>query len=59
MDFSIFPGWTGYVLWRLGIVGLWRRRVNPRYPRPAPRRPVAVAPAPSNLSVIASAADHS
>jgi radical SAM superfamily enzyme YgiQ (UPF0313 family) len=59
MDFSIFPGWTGYVLWRLGIVGLWRRHVNPRYPRPAPRRPAAIAPAPSNLSVIASAADHS
>ena len=36
MDFSIFPGWTGYVLWRLGIVGLWQRRINPRFPRPAP-----------------------
>ena len=34
MDFSIFPGWTGYVFWRLGMVGLWHRRFNPRLPRP-------------------------
>jgi radical SAM superfamily enzyme YgiQ (UPF0313 family) len=34
MDFSIFPGWTGYVFWRLGFVGLWNRRFNPRLRRP-------------------------
>jgi radical SAM superfamily enzyme YgiQ (UPF0313 family) len=34
MDFSIFPGWTGYVFWRLGLVGLWWRRLTPRAPRP-------------------------
>jgi radical SAM superfamily enzyme YgiQ (UPF0313 family) len=34
MDFSIFPGWTGYIMWRLGLVGLWWRRFTPRYPRP-------------------------
>jgi radical SAM superfamily enzyme YgiQ (UPF0313 family) len=34
MDFSIFPGWTGYVFWRLGLVGLWQRRLNPHLPRP-------------------------
>jgi hypothetical protein len=38
MDFSIFPGWTGYAAWRLGLVGLWHRRFNPRLPRP--ERPV-------------------
>jgi radical SAM superfamily enzyme YgiQ (UPF0313 family) len=38
MDFSIFPGWTGYVFWRLGLVGLWQRRFTPRLPRP--ERPV-------------------
>ena len=34
MDFSIFPGWTGYVFWRLGLVALWHKRFNPRLPRP-------------------------
>jgi radical SAM superfamily enzyme YgiQ (UPF0313 family) len=34
MDFSIFPGWTGYVFWRLGLVGLWWRRLTRRHPRP-------------------------
>jgi anaerobic magnesium-protoporphyrin IX monomethyl ester cyclase len=34
MDFSIFPGWTGYVFWRLGLVGLWWRRLTRRSPRP-------------------------
>jgi radical SAM superfamily enzyme YgiQ (UPF0313 family) len=37
MDFSIFPGWTGYVFWRLGLVGLWQRRFTPRLPRPERR----------------------
>ncbi|MDQ6606538.1 MAG: cobalamin-dependent protein [Actinomycetota bacterium] len=34
MDFSIFPGWTGYVFWRLGLVGLWRRRFSKRPSKP-------------------------
>jgi len=34
MDFSIIPGWSGYVAWRVGLVGLWRRRFTPRLPRP-------------------------
>jgi radical SAM superfamily enzyme YgiQ (UPF0313 family) len=39
MDFSILPGWTGYVCWRLGLVGLWQRRFWRRLPRPErPRR---------------------
>ncbi|MDQ6613538.1 MAG: radical SAM protein [Actinomycetota bacterium] len=52
MDFSIIPGWGGYVAWRLGIVGFWRRKVTGRFPRPdrearrspenAARIPVAV-----------------
>jgi anaerobic magnesium-protoporphyrin IX monomethyl ester cyclase len=37
MDFSIFPGWTGWVFWRLGLVGLWQRRFTRRPARPAPR----------------------
>ena len=36
MDFSIFPGWTGYVFWRLGLVRLWQRRFTPRLLRPTP-----------------------
>jgi hypothetical protein len=60
MDFSITPGWAGYVLWRLGVIGFWWRRMTPRPPRPvAPERslgatgatltalPPAVAAAPS------------
>lgn len=43
MDFSIIPGWTGYVLWRLGVVGLWQRRVKPRPPRPVAAGSPAVA----------------
>ncbi len=34
MDFSIFPGWTGYAFWRLGLVGLYQRRFARRHPRP-------------------------
>jgi radical SAM superfamily enzyme YgiQ (UPF0313 family) len=53
MDFSIFPGWTGYVFWRLRLVGLWHRRFNPRLPRPerpARRHP----PSRATVTVIAS-----
>ncbi len=38
MDFSMIPGWSGYVAWRLGIVKLWRKKFTPRPPRP--ERPV-------------------
>jgi anaerobic magnesium-protoporphyrin IX monomethyl ester cyclase len=34
MDFSIIPGWSGYVLWRLGIVDAWRKRFVGKFPRP-------------------------
>ncbi len=34
MDFSIIPGWSGYFAWRIGLVGLWRRRFVARRPRP-------------------------
>lgn len=40
MDFSIIPGWSGYVLWKIGLVDVWQRRVKPRPPRP----PAAKAP---------------
>jgi hypothetical protein len=35
MDFSIIPGWSGYVAWRVGLIKLWRRRFNARPPRPS------------------------
>jgi radical SAM superfamily enzyme YgiQ (UPF0313 family) len=35
MDFSITPGWTAYVCWRLGLVDLWWKKMTPRQPRPA------------------------
>ena len=38
MDFSIIPGWSGYIAWRIGLVSLWRRRFKPRPPRPSPSR---------------------
>ncbi len=38
MDFSIIPGWSGYIAWRIGLVGLWRKRFTPRPPRPAPKK---------------------
>jgi radical SAM superfamily enzyme YgiQ (UPF0313 family) len=36
LDFSITPGWVGYAFWRVGLVGLWNRRINARLPRPKP-----------------------
>ncbi len=51
MDFSIFPGWTGYVFWRLGVVKLWQRRFTPRLPRP--ERPVKPPRARPNTGAIA------
>jgi radical SAM superfamily enzyme YgiQ (UPF0313 family) len=34
LDFSAIPGRTGYVVWRVGLIGLWRRRFTRRLPRP-------------------------
>jgi len=34
MDFSVLPGRTGYVLWRIGLVGVCQRRFTKRPPRP-------------------------
>ena len=39
MDFSIIPGWSGYVAWRIGLVKLWQRRFKPRPPRPQRPQP--------------------
>ncbi len=47
MDFSAVPGWSSYVLWRLGVVWFWERFVNAhmeRPPAPRPRRVVPPAP---------------
>jgi anaerobic magnesium-protoporphyrin IX monomethyl ester cyclase len=42
LDFSATPGRTGHVFWRLGIVGLWRRHLTRRMPRPPrPEREIA------------------
>jgi radical SAM superfamily enzyme YgiQ (UPF0313 family) len=51
MDFSITPGRTGYLLWRVGAIGLWQRRVRRRPPRPAPPAPRG-APAVAAGSVV-------
>jgi anaerobic magnesium-protoporphyrin IX monomethyl ester cyclase len=47
MDFSIIPGRSGYVAWRLGLVSFWWRHMTPRPPRPpgaasGPTRPIPV-----------------
>lgn len=36
MDFSIVPGWTGWIAWRIGLVKLWHKRFNRRPERPDP-----------------------
>jgi radical SAM superfamily enzyme YgiQ (UPF0313 family) len=33
-DFSAIPGRTGYYFWRLGLVGMWRKHMTKRLPRP-------------------------
>ena len=43
MDFSITPGKTSYVLWRLGLVELWQRWFVRHPPRPE-RAPAATLP---------------
>jgi radical SAM superfamily enzyme YgiQ (UPF0313 family) len=55
MDFSIFPGWTGYIFWRLGLVRLWHRHLTPRLPKPeraARRRDASVTPARPVIDVL-------
>ncbi len=37
MDFSRMPGRAATLLWRLGVVGFWHRRVVPRFRREVPR----------------------
>src|SRR5581483_5601391 len=34
MDFSVTPGWTGYICWRVGLVDLYWKRFMPRPPKP-------------------------
>jgi anaerobic magnesium-protoporphyrin IX monomethyl ester cyclase len=34
MDFSIFPGWTGYAFWRIGAVDSYQRKRAKRIARP-------------------------
>jgi len=36
MDFSIVPGRSSYMFWRLGIVDFWQRHLTPRPRRPGP-----------------------
>jgi hypothetical protein len=38
MDFSIIPGWSGYVAWRLGLVRMWQNRFVARRPRPPKKK---------------------
>jgi anaerobic magnesium-protoporphyrin IX monomethyl ester cyclase len=54
MDFSLIPGSSGYVAWRLGLVRLWQRRIRRRLPRPAPperRARTSPKPRPAPLTV--------
>jgi radical SAM superfamily enzyme YgiQ (UPF0313 family) len=42
LDFSAIPGKTGYWVWRVGLIGMWRRRFTTRLPRPPrPEREIA------------------
>ena len=50
MDFSMTPGWSGYIAWRLGIVGMWEKRLK-RMPRPAPPQPRRIV-APVELPIV-------
>jgi radical SAM superfamily enzyme YgiQ (UPF0313 family) len=61
MDFSIIPGWSGYIAWRIGLVSLWRRRFKQRPPRPEPKKrgrasiPVTVTEGSSPVTIMPSA----
>jgi radical SAM superfamily enzyme YgiQ (UPF0313 family) len=55
MDFSITPGWVGYVCWRVGLVDFYWRRLMPRPPRPTPpprRRAAVTRPSKIQLPVL-------
>ena len=41
MDFSVVPGWPGWLAWRVGLIDAWRTRAAGRRP-PRPVRPAAV-----------------
>jgi len=56
MDFSITPGWTGYILKRLGIIDRWQKRFPKPLPKPErlrdkPRKDVAVGVDEKGLSI--------
>jgi len=38
MDWSITPGWTGYVLWRMKVVQAWQKVIAKDLPRPVRER---------------------
>lgn len=38
LDFSVIPGYTGYLVWKSGLVKFWWRRVIPKMEKPA--RPI-------------------
>ncbi|MDQ3980117.1 MAG: radical SAM protein, partial [Actinomycetota bacterium] len=44
-DFTVLPGRSGYILWKLGVVNFVDRRFRPRPPKPKPEKhkPVDVA----------------
>ncbi len=35
LDFSTIPGYTGYLLWKIGLVEFWWQKVIPKMERPA------------------------
>lgn len=37
MDFSIIPGWMGYVFWKIGLVDFWHKYILAKFPRPPKR----------------------
>ncbi|HEX3594936.1 MAG TPA: hypothetical protein VHU80_07540, partial [Polyangiaceae bacterium] len=67
MDFSTIQGPVGYVAWKSGLIGAWRK-LAPKYPKPPPpppaRPPAATTPPPKapaqstsrRLNVIANSA---
>ncbi|MEA2171663.1 MAG: anaerobic magnesium-protoporphyrin monomethyl ester cyclase, partial [Solirubrobacteraceae bacterium] len=36
MDFAAVPGWTSWMLWRVGLVWFWNRFINAKLPKPPP-----------------------
>jgi hypothetical protein len=45
MDFSITPGKTGYLFWRIGFVKLWQKHLwkRPERPKRTAKKPPEVA----------------